>query len=242
MKVYLKFNKTDTTGYVCLLFWLDIFKEYEIVLVCDLFDIKISSPPLLLKTILENTGKDIKILNTDYTLSLPYDDLILDKRYRRAAAANLTCFADNRNSNYFWLIDADDTIFLARDYSLIKEKLRLAETEFIKNRYDSLALDFYRMQNDTWSFGICLVQQQLDFSNLRLQLSDADFNVKDTRCLDICFDKLRRKSILNLKSFIINNTSFIHYVHKTKNLPYTLYHWENNKLNGVDVPGDFLKL
>ena len=80
------------------------------------------------------------------------------------------------------------------------------------------------------------------FNFIRNNLSDNDFISKDTRCLDICFDKLRRTNKLNLKTFIINNASFIHYVHKTRNLPYCLYHWEAGALNGKPVPEDFIIL
>lgn len=242
MKVYLKFNKTDTVGYMCLMSWLDIFKDYEIVLVCDLFNINTDPVPKFLKDTIDQHPHPIKLLNTDYSLSIPFNDAILDKRYQRAAAANLTCFKDNAADPFFWLIDADDTMFLTRNFTTIKEKLKIAEEIVVNEDLDSLALDFYRMQNDTWSFGICLVKQSLDFNFIKNNLTENDWNPKDTRCLDIWFDKLRRQHKLNLKSFVLDKTSFIHYVHKTKTLPYTLYEWSDNKLNGVPLPEDFIIL
>ncbi len=242
MKVYLKFNKTDTVGYMCLLSWIEIFQDYDIVLVCDLFTVDKDPIPELLSMIINRSNKEIEIINTDYTSSSQFDNLIPDSRYQRAAAANFTCFNHNKLEDYFWLIDADDTMFLTRNFDFIKSKIKEAENLIVNNKFDSLSLDFYRMQNDTWSFGICLVNAKLDFSFIRNNISDNDFVPKDTRCLDICFDKLRRKNKLNLKTFIINNTSFIHYVHKTRNLPYCLYHWENGRLNGKAVPEDFIIL
>jgi len=242
MKVYLKFNKTDTVGYMCLLSWLEIYKEYQIVLVCDLFDINKDPVPKFLKDTLDQHTFPIEIINTDYSLSIPFDDIILDKRYRRAAAANLTCFKHNLDDPFFWLVDADDTMFLTRNFTLIKEKLKAAEEIAVNDNLDSLALDFYRMQNGTWSFGICLVKQALDFADIKNSLPEDQWNSKDTRCLDIWFDKLRRQHKLNLRSFVLDKTSFIHYVHKTKTLPYTLYEWSDNKLNGVPLPEDFIIL
>jgi hypothetical protein len=242
MKVYLKFNKTDTVGYMCLLSWLDIFKDHEIILVCDLFNVNTDPVPKFLKDTIDQHPQPIKLLNTDYSLSVPFNTTILDKRYQRAAAANLTCFKDNLDDPFFWLIDADDTMFLTRNFTPIKEKLKIAEEIIVNDDLDSLALDFYRMQNGTWSFGICLVKQSLDFVSIKNSLTEDDWNPKDTKCLDIWFDKLRRQNKLNLKSFVLDKTSFIHYVHKTKTLPYTLYEWTDNKLNGVPLPEDFIIL
>jgi hypothetical protein len=242
MKVYLKFNKTDTVGYMCLLSWLDIFKDYQIILVCDLFNVDTDPVPKFLKDIIDQHPHPIKLLNTDYSLSIPFNDTILDKRYRRAAAANLTCFKDNVDDLFFWLIDADDTMFLTRNFTPIKEKLKAAEEIVVNDNLDSLALDFYRMQNGTWSFGICLIKQSLDFDFIKNNLNENDWGPKDTRCLDIWFDKLRRQNKLNVKSFVLDKTSFIHYVHKTKALPYTLYEWSDNKLNGIPLPEDFIIL
>jgi len=242
MKVYLKFNKTDTVGYMCLLSWLEIYKEHQIILVCDLFDVNNDEIPYLLKHILDQHSLPIEIINTDYSLSRPFDDVILDKRYRRAAAANLTCFKHNLDDPFFWLVDADDTMFLTRNFEPIKEKLKIVEKLAVDENLDSLALDFYRMQNGTWSFGICIVKQDLDFVEIADNLTEDQWNPKDTRCLDIWFDKLRLQNKLNLKSFVLDKTSFIHYVHKTKTLPYTLYEWSDNKLNGVTLPEDFIIL
>lgn len=242
MKVYLKFNKTDSVGYMCLLSWLEIFHDYEIILVCDIFKVDSEPTPLFLDSVLKRTNKHIEIINTDYLLSEPFNDLIHDPRYQKAAAANLTCHKHNTTDQIYWLVDADDTMVLSRNFDFVKKKFSEAENHFISNNLDSLALDFYRMQNDTWSFGICLMRSTLNFDYIRDKLSDKDFVPKDTRCLDICFDKLRRKDLLKLKTFIINDLSFIHYVHKTKNLPYYLYHWNNSKLNGISVPEDFIIL
>jgi hypothetical protein len=242
MKVYLKFNKTDTVGYMCLLSWIDMFRDYDIILVCDLFNVSQDPIPELLSVVLNQSNKKIEIINTNYESSFQFNNLIPDPRYQKAAAANVTCFNHNKSDDYFWLVDADDTMFLTRNFDFLKLKIKEAEKLISDNHFDSLSLDFYRMQNDTWSFGICLINAKLDFNFIRNNLSDNDFISKDTRCLDICFDKLRRTNKLNLKTFIINNASFIHYVHKTRNLPYCLYHWEAGALNGKPVPEDFIIL
>lgn len=242
MKAYLKFNKADTVGYMCLLSWLEIFKNYEIILVCDLFNVSSDPVPELLDTILKNTKKEIKVINTDYSLSSLFNDLIHDPRYQKAAAANITCHKHNTTDSVFWLIDADDTAILTRNFDFVNKKFTEAENYFSNNSLDSLSLDFYRMQNDTWSFGICLIRADLDFNHIRNALTENDFVPKDTRCLDICFDKLRRKNLLKLKTFIVNDLSFIHYVYKTRNLPYCLYYWSDSKLNGIPVPKDFVIL
>lgn len=240
MKVYLKFNKTDTVGYMCLMSWMEIFRDHDIVLLCDLFDAK-KAPPKILKEILKGANKRVKIMNTNYVLSEKFDPLIPDIRYRKAAAANLTCFKHNKDP-FFWMVDADDTMFLTRKLSEVTSRLIQAEEMIVRENYDSLALDFYRMHNDTWSFGVCLVKRSLDFDVIRSKLSEGDFGNKDTRCLDICFDKLRRKNELSLRSFVLPGVSFMHYVHKSRNLPYTIYEWSDTQMNGQNMPADFIKL
>ena len=81
MKVYLKFNKTDTVGYMCLLSWLDIFRDHEIILVCDLFNVNTDPVPKFLKDTIDQHPQPIKLLNTDYSLSVPFNGNISTNLY-----------------------------------------------------------------------------------------------------------------------------------------------------------------
>lgn len=237
MKAYLKYNRLEAAGWMSLLFWLEVFKDYDITIVCDLFDVKTQEPPLMLKNILQSVNYKGNIINTDYGSSHIFNDVILKKKYRTAGAVNTTCFNYHTSTDPFWLIDADDTFFITRDYNYLRSKLAKAEEIMRKNNYDGFGLDFYRVYNDTWSFGVALMRPGLDFNYIRAQLKDEDFvPKKDTKCLDVWFDKLRKQGKLKLESFVIDQGNFVHYIDGKFERPYNLYEWYNGKWNDKPLP------
>jgi hypothetical protein len=114
MKAFLKFNRSDTASIMCLYHWLELFRDYDITVVCDLYDVKTQPRPAYLNETV--VGKSFNVINSDYSTGniMPFK-----ARKRKMASANFTCFNLAKNEHYYWLIDADDTMFLIRDYNLI---------------------------------------------------------------------------------------------------------------------------
>ena len=120
MKVYLKYNKQpkeDSKSLECLLKWIKIFKSYDITIITDIYQVNDTQPEEFL------SFADLRFINTDYSLSSELDHMLKTSRWKKVAASNLSCYKD---SNYqpFWLIDADDTMFLNEDYNLLIRKIK----------------------------------------------------------------------------------------------------------------------
>lgn len=291
MKVFLKFNRTQDFAYDCLSFWLDVFKDYDIYIVTDIFKINRDKIPQKLKNLIVS---DIGLINSDYTTS-QYFSHLFNKGWKRAAAsANITCWQYcTKHDKMFWLIDADDTRFLNVEPSTIIKKLKQVENVFVENEYDGLSLDFYReIFDDHWSFGVCLMSSQWDPKELQninpppsevdpkishriilnngvpvidgnTQLPEEYYSAKQAERriiqlrryfknskilpkivyrnevdliptmvnLDAVFDFMRRKNMLKLESFVLENETFQHVVNKLKEIPNGIYHWKDGMLN-----------
>jgi hypothetical protein len=235
-KAFLKFNRDDASSLVCLFYWLEIFKDYELFLICDLF--RENSPvPENLKQLLQN--KNIKIKNTDYSLRTQTDHLFSKGWKVKASCANLTCFnlLDPTDTD-FWIIDADDTMFLTRDFDLIRTKLLDAENILNKEQLDGLSLDFYREAHDQWSFGVCLLSSTIDLNKLK----DATLFKTPIVNLDGAFDHLRKQQEYKLKSFIIDECGFQHLINKFPELDGGIYYWKNKKLWNIPLKDDIIIL
>lgn len=235
MKVFLKFNRDTRSARICLDQWLKIFEGYDITIICDLFNL----PEFNCKRIKDLKTK-YKIINTNYNLGSKYQHCFggkQSKQWERAGSANLTAYHEAQNSDYFWLIDADDTMFVSSNLNNIKERLKTVENYCIDNLLDGISLDFYReIVNDHWSFGVAFLKSNIDLS---LMLSvDTVQAEQDTKVInmDSAFDWLRRKKLYNLESFVLNDTFFQHHVDRQKWLPFGLYYWNDGKLwNNVNL-------
>lgn len=238
-KVFLKFNRNTDLSYVCLHYWLEIFCDYEIYIVCDLFHQNEKYP----KKIVDLIGdKQVKIINSDYLLGNMFTPNFKSKK-KKMASANLTCFSHlDQNDRFFWIVDADDTWFLTNDAVGIREKLNLAELYLLENSIDGFSLDFYREYNNSWTFGLCLLsaninwQQIKDVSNQEIESYDLPLNG------DSIFDVLGRTNRLKLKSFVFDNYGFQHIENNFPNLPGGIYFWKNKKLWDIPLEEDVIIL
>ena len=228
--VFLRFNRDSFSSKMCLYQWFEIFQDYNIILLCDIFDNK--SVPNKWKEKYNFTLK-----NTYYApYSFPFDSSSM-----KQACSTLTCFY-NCEDKFFWLIDADDTQFLTTDYYDIRSRLKKAESIFIKEGLDGLSLDFYRETLfDHWSFGLALMAHDIDLTLLdKIDEDDWKFHTKQSKQrrevlpnIDSYFDILRKRKKLNLKSFIFDDLSFQHTLqHESfdRDLPNGIYTWKNRKL------------
>lgn len=216
-KVFLKFNRTSGAAKICFDQWIKIFHGYDLTIISDTDDVTLSK-----------LRKNFDVINTDYSLTNSFLNCFENDKWIRAGAANLTAYKNAVHEDYFWLIDADDTIFYASNLEIIQQKIKDAEKYCIEKNLDGFSLDFYReLVNDHWSFGVCILKSSIDLEKLKLVEPEQVKTDSIRLNLDGAFDFLRRNSIFNLQSFIFEDTFFHHHVGEWKHLSLGVYHWKN---------------
>jgi hypothetical protein len=227
-KVFLKFNRIGEMEDKCLSFWLKLFDDYKIYIVCDLFNIQKDKIPINLVNLIKD--QNVTFVNSNYSLGNEYVSYI-KARKRNMASANLTCFEYiNRQDKFFWVIDADDTHFINPDWKILKEKFYNAEKYLEKENLDAFSLDFYRNFNGTWTFGVCLINSKIEWKKIKNITSEdlQKFNLPGNN--DSVFDVLGRMGELKLKNFVIDRSTFQHVYNNFKGLENGVYYWEDGKL------------
>lgn len=226
-KVFLKFHRTDPASVLCLRFWCELFKEYETYILCDRYNPAIESPPDYLKTIL--IDYNITVINSDYSIGENYCGNLKGAK-RGMASANMTAFNYVKKSHSFWMVDADDTVFLSRDFDGLRNKLKSAEDYLLVNGLDAFSLDFYRNLNNGWTFGLALLR-----SNMPWQLiKDVDMGpmveLGFARNIDTAFDSLGRIGKIKIANFVFDRYAFQHQCNNYPEMPHGIYVWHRGKL------------
>lgn len=239
-KVFLKFNRTDSFSLICLLHWLEVFKKHDIFIVCDLYDINKDPVPEYLNSII--AGREVKIINSNYNLGEKYTPEF-KARKRKMASANLTCFEHlSKTDTCLWIIDADDTMFLTKNYEEISQRLINAEEIMHRENLDGFSLDFYRSLNNTWTFGVCLLNAKINWQqveHIKKEDLDRESLVYNS---DSIFDYLGRKGILKLKNFVFPGVGFQHIVNNFSAMPAGIYFWKNRKVWDIPLKDDVLEI
>lgn len=238
MKVFLKFNRDTAAAKICLDHWLKIFVDYEVVVISDLY--KVGSEVKIKRL----ADIDVPIVNTDYSLATQYQNCFgggKEELWSRAGAANFTAYKLAGADTAFWLIDADDTMFVSTDYADLRNRLSQAENHFDQNKLDGLSIDFYReLVNDHWSFGVCLLTTATNLESLKTVNPEDISQIIKYINLDGAFDVLRRNKVYKLESFVFDNCFFHHHVDRPQ-LSFGLYHWSNNTLwNKIPLGSDII--
>lgn len=226
-KAFLKFNRSDAASLLCLRFWLESFREYETYILCDLYDINVDPVPTYLKSIL--LDYPVKIINTDYTIGKEYCQNLKGAK-RGMASANMTCFRYITAEDNFWIIDADDTLFLTRDYALIQDKLKLAEQYLVANNLDGFSLDFYRNLNNGWTFGVCLLRGSMPWQLIKDVDMSPMVEAGFARNIDTAFDSLGRSGKIKLLNFVFDRLAFQHQINNYPDMPQGIYNWHRGNL------------
>lgn len=239
-KAFLKYNRIGIIEESCLSFWVNLFEDYKIYVVCDLFELNKDSIPDNLKKITEK--QDVTFLNSNYSLGNEYVPYV-KARKRNMASANLTCFEHIQlEDKCFWIIDADDTHFLDYDIDVLKKKFASAEIYLEKENLDGFSLDFYRNYNDTWTFGVCLLSSSINWKQIRdIEASDLQRFSLSGNC-DSVFDVLGRMNKLKLKNFVFDQTKFQHVYNNFRGLTDGIYFWSDNKLWDTPLKPDVIIL
>jgi len=227
MKAFLKINRDDPSSLLCLRYWCEVFKKYETFILCDLYDVKIQSTPSFLQSVL--VDYNVKVINSDYSIGSKYFGCLKGAKHGMASA-NMTCFQHLGKSEAFWIIDADDTMFLTRDFDYVRQKLKIAEEHLFHNNLHGFSLDFYRNLNNCWTFGVCLLHRDTPWQEIMSLTRDEVSSTGLARNIDTAFQLLKNKGKLKLENFVIDRVAFQHSINNYPEMPYGIYVWHKGKL------------
>lgn len=227
VKVFLKYNRTETETYPisCLRFWLEVFKDYDTYILCDLFNA--NEVPDHFKQLLKEYPATF--INSDYSIGATFCQN-MKKAKRNMASANITPFKHLNGAESFWIIDADDTMFLGACVGAVRDKLKNAEKYLQKNQLDGFSLDFYRNLNNGWTFGVCLINANCSWEKISTLSEDEMNNSGFARNIDTAFHLLWKKGIFKLANFVFDGLAFQHIVNNYPEMPHGIYVWHRGKL------------
>ena len=223
----------DASGVLCLRFWLEVFREYETYILCD-------RETDLLDTV-QKDYPQAKLISSDRTIIAECCETLKSSK-KNMAAANLTGFKLSRNVDAFWMIDADDTMFLTNELDTLRAKLSRAEELFQEKNFDGFSLDFYRNYNNSWTFGVCLLKSDLDYTKIKQVSGDDMANLGLARNIDSAFDVLGRQGHWKLGNFVFSRMAFQHLYNNYPLMPHGIYIWNKGKLWDIPLQPDVINI
>jgi len=238
-KVFLKFHRTDPASILCLRFWCELFKNYKTFIICDRYNPSSDPTPEYLKTVL--IDYDVTVINSDYSIGETYCKNLKGAK-RGMASANMTAFQHINKDEIFWMIDADDTLFLTRDFDGLREKLKAAEHYLVTNGLDGFSLDFYRNLNNGWTFGVCLLTGSMDWQKIKDVNMGPMVDLGFARNIDTAFDSMSRAGIIKLANFVFDRYAFQHQCNNYPEMPHGIYSWHRGKLWDKPLQLDVISL
>lgn len=225
VEVFLKVHRMDQSGIHCLRYWCDIFDQWPITILCDHYDQETESPPDVIQRVLRDYP-DARCINSDRSWVKRFKALKSAKR--NMASANMTGFITDADA--FWMIDADDISFLTYDYDLVRNKLKQAEQILHRQGYDAFSLDFYRNLNNGWTFGVALLDANIDQELLTSLRPEDIVQYETARNIDSVFDVLGKRGDLRLANFVFDGLAFQHLYNNYPDMPHGIYKWEKGRL------------
>ena len=221
INAFLKINRSDPSAHLCLRYWLEVFKSYKTYILCD-WDNTTS-----LKTMLIDYP-GVEIVSSDRSLVKYCQGLKGAKR--NMASANLTGFNYSKGVEAFWMVDADDTMFLTNNFNIINEKLKRAEELCRSQRIDAFSLDFYRNLNNGWTFGLALISTAANWQRIQEVTGDDMASLNFARNIDSAFHVLGLRGILKLRNFVFSGLAFQHICNNYPEMPHGIYIWNKDRL------------
>lgn len=240
MVFYLKVNREERYTYRNLQHWIDTISYYtnpSIIIVCDK------------ESIVNNIKSTIDFKNINYSIieSSISDEInyivqnTCVENWHRAGIAHMTTFLHAKENRYdfFWNIDADDTLICLsaqRSYEL----LRTAEKYSFDSKLGLLSLDMWRTVvqrihgTEHWTFGVTFTNANFDWMDYtkKYALDEGVKKLKLIKNLDCYFTYLSLKKEIKIETFYVENLKFIHYSDDFfKRLDCSgFFYWKNNKL------------
>jgi hypothetical protein len=194
---------------------------------CDRYNPAIESPPDYLKTIL--IDYNVTVINSDYSIGENYCGNLKGAK-RGMASANMTAFSYVKKSHSFWMVDADDTVFLSRDFDGLRNKLKSAEDYLLVNGLDAFSLDFYRNLNNGWTFGLALLKSNMPWQLIKDVDMEPMVDLGFARNIDTAFDSLGRIGKIKIANFVFDRYAFQHQCNNYPDMPHGIYLWHRGKL------------
>jgi len=241
--VFLKIDRDVPHTLLCLRFWLETFKNYKTFVLCDN-----KALAEKLHNCLVYDYPAAELIESDRSLVTYLQQLKSSKR--NMATANLSGFEKSNDADLFWMIDADDTMFLTHNFEIINEKLHHAENYLVKNNLDGFSLDFYSTQVrkgdtkpcDAWTFGVALFRANLNWRELVEVTADEMEKYLFARNIDSVFHCMRARGKWKLESFVFNGLSFQHLYNNYPAMPNGVYYWRKRKLWDIQLPDRIVQL
>lgn len=241
---YLKVNRDILVSYSCIDYWLEIAYKMDafVYFICDNNYLK------------WNIIKNCKFFNNNFIFvkskrrkSRKIVKYFPELRWQNVGSAILTPFFHSVKNNYLntWHIDADDMMFLNNSSDIINAIYKVENYANINDldaiNLDTITSNWYGMQ---WAFGFVYVRNAQKCiqkciknrnykNNFKIieeyKLHYINSNISDN--IDLLFTILRDTNQLNLKTFYIENSVFIHEPDRLL-LNYTAFinRWHNGNL------------
>ena len=212
---YLKINTDRPYAYKCLSHWINIVQEYgaDFYIVCDSLVLKYK----ILKNVPFHSldVKFIKSIKNKNTKRIT--KFFCDKWWHKCSYAHLTSFFHARKikAPFFWNIDADDTMILARP-ATASNMLKSAKKYAIENSLDAFSIDMATSYTygRHWTFGVTLVNNSSDWQEKFEQAKKTwkgYYNFSETMNIDWVMTSMRDNGISNNKTFYAENMNFFHF-------------------------------
>lgn len=229
---YLKINRNDDIAYSIFQQWINIihYINADYYILCDKKEIK--------QTIYNKINfydYDIKFLKSDYANLKKTVKLLTNKTWFKAGCAHLTTFKHSKSKfNYFWNIDADDTLFCIDDKKMAQILLDIS-IYAQKNNISCLSLDMWRTITNAehWSFGVTYVDNTIDWLKfIKTILKTQEYEKeKNNWNIDWFFTYLKKVTDYKIETFYIENLKFIHYGNfLVQPIGAYFYFWQNGEL------------
>ena len=199
-------------GVFCTRYWCEVFKDYP----------------------------NINIVNSDYELGQHL--ACLKPRKRGMAMANLTGITLSQDADAFWMIDADDTMFLNCSFDRVRDKLRIAESQFAQQGLDAYSLDFYRNKTNGWTFGVALLSSKIDPAILKTVSGDEMMSYGGPRNIDTAFHVLWKRGDLKCANFVFGGMAFQHTHNNYELMPEGVYYWSKGRLWDQPLQSDVVTI
>ena len=223
----------DASAVLCLRFWLEVFKTYETYILCD-------KETNLLDSI-QTDYPQAKLISSNRSVIAECCGTLKGSK-RNMAAANLTGFKMSQNADAFWMIDADDTMFLTRSFNILNNKFEQAEHIFQEQKFDAFSLDFYRNLNNGWTFGVALMRSSLPYQRIKEVDGQDMVDMGLARNIDSAFHVLGDRGIIKRGNFVFNKMAFQHLYNNYPLMPEGIYYWSAKHLWNVPLQSDVISI
>lgn len=240
--MYFKINRLADYSQQCVQHWIDIAYQMkaDYYFICDNMQLEYN---LLRNVTFPNS--DIKFMKSMRKTLKSIAQTVSTPQWQNTAYAHLTPFyhAKANGMTKYWCIDADDmTICLSPRRAA--EIIATAQSTADAKNISAFSLDVWRScsrRQRHWTWGVAYVIDNVDFCSIFNNNADlswmfekrARYRIRDDESnFDWYFCFLKEQTGLNIETFYMENTYFIHWG-DFLNAPRMLagiYYWENGKL------------